>query len=74
MEYLAGLAHALVSPVNCIGSYANELLQATGHFVQCVGTNVLGVAIQTGNVANATVDATAGAVTTVGNAVVGVVQ
>jgi len=42
MEYLGTLVHALFQPVNCVANYGSEILQATGHFVQCVGGNILG--------------------------------
>ena len=43
MTYLAGLIHALVSPVNCVAELVNGLTQVGGHFVQCVGNNLIGV-------------------------------
>lgn len=47
MEYLAQFVHALFSPVNCVAGYGVEIVQATGHFVQCIGTNLLGAAQST---------------------------
>lgn len=43
MEYLASIAHAFVSPVNCIANLGSEVLGAFGHFAQCVGQNLVGV-------------------------------
>ena len=59
MEYLATLAHALISPVNCVGNYADSLLQVTGHFISCVGGNLAGIAQATGGVADGAVNAVA---------------
>ena len=57
MEYIAALGHALISPVNCVGNYANAIMGATGQFIQCVGSNLVGVTTSTSELANATVNA-----------------
>ena len=43
MEYLVGIAHALVSPVNCVAGLFQGLANVCGQFVQCVGNNIVGI-------------------------------
>lgn len=43
MEYLMQFAHALVSPVNCVGNLGVDVLHAFGNFAQCVGGNLGGI-------------------------------
>lgn len=50
MEYLLNIAHALVSPVNCVANLGSDILTASGHFVQCVGSNLLNISSNVTNI------------------------
>lgn len=64
MEYLGTLVQALFQPINCVANYGGDILQATGHFVQCVGGNLLGAST---TVVNASADAVANTGTVLGS-------
>lgn len=70
MEYLAGLAGqllgALVTPINCVGNLGHDVLVASGTFVQCVGSNLLGAANTVVTASADTVSNVAGAVSNIG--------
>ena len=44
MEYLLQFAHALVSPINCVGNLGGDVVMAVGNFAQCIGHNLSGAA------------------------------
>lgn len=66
MEYLGVLVNALFQPVNCVANYGSELLTVTGHFVQCVGGNILGATNTVVSASSGAVDTVASAVSTIG--------
>jgi len=52
MEYVSQLLTAFVSPVNCVGGLAHDVLQSVGTFFSCFGGNLGYMAGVSGNAIN----------------------
>lgn len=54
MEYLAQIAGALFSPVNCVTNLGTDVLHALGNFAGCVGGNLGQATAVVSNITHAT--------------------